>query len=373
MGTRLAFLAAGFASASWAPLVPFAKTRLGLTEAGLGLLLLCLGTGSALAMPIVGSLSTRIGSKPIITWCGLTLAASLPLLGTLSSRPAMAIALLLFGGSLGGLDVAMNLHAVHVERLAGRPLLSGFHALFSLGGFAGSGLMTLMLSRRFTPLTGTLCASAAIAVAIVTSLPALLETRSEEEAPLFAVPRGAVLLVAFLTAMAFLVEGAMLDWGALLLVARQLLSATRSGLGYMLFTVAMTCGRLTGDRVVARLGERRVLRLGSSLAFAGLVLLSVSRSLPLSLAGFVLIGFGAANVVPILFRRAGNEQGMHPGLALAAVTTAGYAGLLTGPPFIGFIARITSLPTSFLVLAAMTLPIALFSTRALNTSGGVTK
>jgi predicted MFS family arabinose efflux permease len=362
--TRAAFFAAGFGASCWAPLVPFAKARLGIDDASLGLLLLCLGAGSVVAMPLVGTLSSRIGSKPIVLAAGVCLSIFLPLLVSLKTLAAVAVALLCFGASLGAIDVAMNLQAAEVERRAARPLMSGFHALFSVGGFAGSGLMTAMLSNRVSPQASAIAGAVAVLLLAVLSWPFLLSNKSDSPGPLFVLPRGFVMLLAALAFISFLVEGALLDWSALLLVSRRLVLAARGGIGYMLFSVAMTAARLTGDRVVAALGERRVLLFGSATATGGFCLLLVPSYTPLALAGFVFIGLGAANIVPILFRRAANQQQMPSGLALAAVTGAGYAGVLAGPALIGFVAHAFSLYFAFWLLAGLLTLIALFSKSA---------
>src|SRR6202453_593718 len=139
LSTRLAFVAAGFGVACWAPMVPFAKTRCHLSDATMGLVLLLLGAGSIVAMPLAANLSGRFSSKPVVLSGGVGLALTLPLLSIVASPIALGVALFAFGASLGSLDVAMNLHAVEVERVSDKPLMSGFHALFSVGGFLGSG------------------------------------------------------------------------------------------------------------------------------------------------------------------------------------------------------------------------------------------
>ena len=150
LSTRLAFVAAGFGVACWAPMVPFAKTRCHLGDDTMGLVLLLLGAGSIVAMPLAANLSGRFSSKPVVLSGGLGLALILPFLSIVSSPIALGIALFAFGASLGSLDVAMNLHAVEVERVSEEPLMSGFHALFSVGGFLGSGVVTALLSRHRT-------------------------------------------------------------------------------------------------------------------------------------------------------------------------------------------------------------------------------
>jgi MFS family permease len=352
LATRLAFLLAGFATACWAPLVPFAKQRLGLNDGELGLLLLCAAAGSLVGATSAGPLTARIGSRLVILAGGLGLCILLPVLSVASAAAVFGPALFVFGASLGAIDVAMNAHAVEVESAAIRPLMSGFHALYSLGGFAGAGLVTLLLWQGATPLLATLCGSALGLILLVVAVPRLLATRSTEER-VFAWPVGVVLLIASLAALSFLAEGAVLDWGALLVVERKLDSAAGAGLGFGLFSIAMTVGRLSGDQVVARLG-RRPLLVGSGLvAMAGFATVLISPSAPFAMGGFLLVGLGLANIVPILFSAAGRQSVMPPSLAIAAITSTGYVGILAGPPLVGLIAHTAGLAAAFWLLTAL--------------------
>lgn len=353
LATRLAFLVAGFGIACWAPLVPFAKQRLAVDDGLLGMLLLCIGVGSVAAMLLTGLLSARYGSRPIIVAGGLGLALILPLLAIAATPLALGLALLAFGAALGSLDVAMNVHAVEVERAAQRPLMSGFHALFSVGGFAGATLMTFLLSMHLGPLAATLLGSALMLVALLVAWPRLLRATRAEEGPLFVMPRGVVLMLAGLAAVTFLAEGAILDWSALLITDAGLVAAAQGGLGYMLFSIAMTAGRFGGDAVTARIGDRATLVWGGVLAIAGFVLLLTAPLAAVAMAGFLLIGLGASNLVPVLFRRAGTQRAMPVGLAVAAITTTGYAGILVGPAGVGFVAKGVGLDTAFWMLAAL--------------------
>lgn len=349
LSTRLTFLASGLAMAAWAPLVPFAKSRLGLSEAELGLLLLCLGGGSLVAMPFTGMLTARYGCRLVVLLSGAAICLILPGLAFAPTPMWLGATLLLVGASMGTMDVAMNVQAVIVERDSGSALMSGFHGLFSLGGFLGAGLMALMLWQGMTPTAATVVIVMLVALALLLAAPHLLRHPdvADRDAPLFVVPHGAVILIGALCFLCFLAEGAILDWSAVLLTAEQGLDASRGGLGYAAFAIAMTLGRLTGDRVVGRLGGKRVLLLGGLCGAAGFFLSVLAPSVPLALVGFVLIGLGASNVVPILFTAAGNQSAMPASLAIAAVTTLGYAGILAGPAMIGFVAHASSLTLAF--------------------------
>ncbi|RDK01023.1 MFS transporter [Paraburkholderia lacunae] len=353
LATRLAFLVAGFGVACWAPLVPFAQHRIGANDGVLGMLLLCIGLGSVISMLFTGAISARYGSKPVIATGGIGLAVVLPLLTVVSTPLTLAIALLAFGAFLGSLDVAMNIHAIEVERMEARHLMSGFHALFSVGGFIGSTLMTFLLSMHIGTLASTVLCAVLMFAAITTARARLLDTAQKNDAPLFVMPRGVVLLLAALTAITFLVEGALLDWSALLITGKGLVAAARGGVGYMLFSIAMTVGRLSGDAITARLGDRTVMFWGGVLATVGFVILLTTPVSAVAMSGFLLVGLGASNVVPVLFRKAGAQRAMPSALAVAAITITGYAGNLVGPAGVGFVANRVGLPGAFWGLAAL--------------------
>ncbi|NGZ86919.1 MFS transporter [Duganella aceris] len=349
LSTRLAFLAAGLAMSAWAPLVPFAKARLGMSEAELGLLLLCLGAGSLMAMPVTGLLTSRYGCRLVVLISGAFTCLLLPGLAYAPTPALLGATLFAVGAAIGTLDVSMNVQAVIVERESGGSLMSGFHGLFSVGGFTGAGLMALMLWGGMTPTASAAVVSVLVALSLAFCAPHLLREPdvAERDAPLFVVPHGAVIFIGVLCFLSFLAEGAILDWSALLLTAEQGLDANRAGLGYAAFAIAMTAGRLTGDRVVRKLGGKRVLLLGGLCGACGFFGAVLAPSAPLALVGFVLIGLGASNIVPILFTAAGNQSAMPASLAIGAITTLGYAGILAGPAAIGFIAHAASLKLAF--------------------------
>jgi predicted MFS family arabinose efflux permease len=360
LSTRLAFLASGLAMSAWAPLVPFAKQRLAMSEAELGLVLLCLGGGSMVAMPLTGMWTARFGCRLVVLISGALTCLFVPGLAFAPTPLLLGATLFAFGASIGTLDVGMNVQAVIVERESGGSLMSGFHGLFSVGGFIGAGLMALMLWLGVSPIASATVVAALVALSLIVAAPHLLREpdAAERDAPLFVVPHGAVILIGALCFLCFLAEGAVLDWSALLLTVDQGLDASRGGLGYAAFAIAMTLGRLTGDRVVRGLGGKRVLLLGGLCGAAGFFLSVLAPTAPLALVGFVLIGLGASNVVPILFTAAGNQAVMPASLAIAAVTSLGYLGILAGPALIGFVAHASSLSLAFGALGGFMLLIA---------------
>ncbi len=363
--TRAIFLIAGLAMATWAPLVPFAKTRLGADDASFGLLLLCLGVGSLIAMPFTGALVNRLGCRKVIVTSTLAVVAVLPLLALANSFGQLALVLALFGASIGILDVAINIQAVIVEKASGRTMMSGFHGLFSLGGILGAGGVSLLIGAGLSPLAACLCICATVVVLLVLATPGLQKQglQSGADAPLFVLPRGIVVFLGLLCFLVFLGEGAILDWGALFLISSQGADQAFAGLGYAMFAIAMTVGRLSGDRILRRFGNKRVVLAGGILSATGFLIAVMAPVLWLALAGFLLVGLGASNIVPVIFSAAGRQTRMPAGLAIASVTTMGYAGVLVGPAIIGLIAQYAGLKLAFTLLALAYLFVGLAGSR----------
>ncbi|KAF6675930.1 MFS transporter [Pantoea sp. EKM21T] len=358
-GTRTIFLINGLGMSAWAPLVPFARDRLQLSGASLGALLLCLGIGSLAAMPVTGTLVARFGCRRVMCFSTLLVLMMMPLLATADSHLVMAAALMLFGAGLGMLDVAMNYQAVQVEQAADKPMMSGFHGFFSLGGILGAGTVSLLLSQSFSPLAATLVVMAVMLLLLLWRLPVLMNERLHQpDQPWLVIPRGWVAFLGLLCFILFLAEGAVLDWGALLLLQNPEMSPAWAGMGYAVFSVAMTLGRFSGDKIIQRFGRYPVMLTGALTAAAGM---SLAVWLPwpeIALLAFLLVGFGLSNTVPMLFNAAGNQQDMPANLAISAMTTLGYAGILSGPALIGFISQWISLSGAFLAIALLLLAVA---------------
>ncbi len=361
--TRIVFFMTGCGNSAWAALVPFAKARADISDGALGLLLLCLGIGSIVTMPLSGAFAAKFGCRRVMVAAALVVAATLPFLATLSTFPSLVVTLMAFGAGIGAIDVSMNIQAIIVERASGRSMMSGFHGLFSLGGIAGAGGMAALLSAGASPLGATLCVSAGILVALAVAASHLLPYGARNDGPAFAIPRGVVLFIGMLCFVLFLAEGAVLDWSAVFLASIRHMATSYAGLGYAAFATTMTIGRLAGDRIVDRLGQKRVVLLGGLCAAFGFVVATAVPSWQVGLVGFALVGVGCANIVPVLFSAVGRQGVMPENVAVPAITTLGYAGILAGPAGIGFIAQLTSLPAAFLILAAMLLAVSLGSRR----------
>ncbi|NWD08896.1 MFS transporter [Pseudomonas gingeri] len=359
MSTRIAFFIAGFGVAAWAPLVPYAKARAGLDEGTLGLLLLCLGVGSIIAMPVAGALASRFGCRRVLTVGTLLICLALPLLATVSSVPLLVAALFLFGAGLGSVDSTVNLQAVIVERASGKTMMSGFHGLFSLGGIAGAAGLSALLGLGLSPLAAIGVVIVFLILALLKAAPHLLPYGSASAGPAFAVPHGVVLFIGLLCFVVFLAEGAMLDWSAVFLSAERQVPDAYAGLGYAAFALTMTLGRLTGDAIVRRLGAKPVIVIGGITAAVGLALSTLAPAWEAALLGYALVGAGCSNIVPVLYTAVGKQKVMPESIAIPAITTLGYAGILAGPAAIGFIAHASSLSLAFLLIALMLVGVAI--------------
>lgn len=304
-------------------------------------------------MQFAGYFTSRYGCRPVIICSTIALCLLLPLLSSVAWLPGLTLAVAAFGACMGMLDCAMNIQSVIVERNSGQSLLSGFHGHYSVGGILGAAAMTGLLSCGFTPLMSVLGIITVVAAALYKATPDLLSYANEKSGPLFAVPKGIVLLLGVLCFIVFIAEGAILDWSAVFLISVKGMDTTYAGLGYACYAATMTVGRLFGDAIVDRLGGVIVVLLGGLCASTGLVLSIAFEGWPASLLGYALVGAGCSNIIPVLFSAVGRQQRMSQGLAVPAVISMGYAGILIGPVLIGLVAHLSNLSAAIGGLAIL--------------------
>ncbi|HDZ9832253.1 TPA: MFS transporter [Yersinia enterocolitica] len=360
--TRAIFFVAGFAMGLWASLVPYAQNRLHFDAGSLGLLLLCLGTGSLLAMLFSGKLIGRFGCRNIML-LGIALACIfLPTLAIIDQFPLMALCLFFFGAGIGLADVAVNVQGSLVEQPSDKPLMSGFHCLFSVGSIAGAGGGAILFTLGLMPLAVTFIAITVIAIITVTVFNELIPFGDHKEPTEQAItkpkPNFRLVLMALMCMICFMAEGAVLDWSGVFLTNDRGLDITHAGWGFAIFGGTMSIMRFTGDKVVSLLGRKRVLVLSSIIAMIGYAVAVIIPDWKFTLLGFALVGVGAANIVPVLITLAGQEKVMPVNMSVAMVATLGYFGVLGGPALIGFIAHLTDLYTAFAIMALTFLVIA---------------
>ena len=352
---RAFFFIGGFGTATWAPLVPLLRERLMVGDDVLGMLLLCIGVGSLLTMPLSGALAMRLGCRRVVMTASILFAAILLLVSCVDALSLAVPIVLIFGAVMGCIDVVVNIVAVLVEKGIGRRIMSGMHAFWSLGGFAGAGLYGVWVGLLgLTPFQST-----AIAAGLILLLTAVygrhLIPYGGGGGALLALPRGIIVFVGMTAFIAFLSEGAVMDWGGVYLTTVRGMDLALAGTGYSVFSAAMLTMRFLGDRVVQRIGALLVAVGGALLAFGGILLVMFAPVDALLYVGFFAIGIGSANIVPVFFSLMGRQNVMPVSAAVSAVSTMGYLGILAGPAAIGFVSSLTTLQTAFAMLAALSI------------------
>ena len=364
LSTRFSFFGLGFATAAWAPLIPFAQQRLHFNHADFGLLLLCSGLGAMLAMPATGKIVQRVGCRVPIGFALLLLAVLLPSLSLWTTPLMMAITLFLFGTAAGSLGVALNIQAVVVEKNSLKSLMSGFHGMASLGGLAGVLTITALLALSISSVMSAFAVSLLLVIIVFLSVPysikavenTSLEASSKVKKSIRQrLPQPLIILIGIACFIIFMTEGAAMDWSGIYLTQQYGVNAAFAGLAYTFFAIAMTTGRFTGDYLIRYFGEKKLLTYSAICATLGLALVSIAPYWWLVLVGYTLVGTGCSNIVPIMFSRAGRQTVMPSAVALSCVSTMAYTGILVGPAFIGMVSELIGLSTVFMALSGLLL------------------
>ncbi len=347
------FFVNGAALGIWVPHIPIVQSRLELGPAALGLALLGVGAGSLIGMPTAGVLVSRFGSRVVATAGALVfpLLVAVPVLAP--GFPVLAAGLFLFGLGNGVLDVAMNAHAVGVERRYRRSIMTSFHAAWSVGGLAGAMASGPAIERIPSPGFRLTVLILPLLIAAVWGYCRLLRDLADHgsSTATIARPRKALLGLGLVAMLALIGEGAMADWSTVYLYGEIGAGSTVAAAGYAAFALAMAIGRIGGDTAIRRVGRRTVLVWSARLGAAGMALALLIPHPAVVLAGFALVGLGAANVIPILFTTAGQISPDAPGKSIAAVAGLGYIGLLSGPLLIGSTAEALTLPAGLSLVA----------------------
>lgn len=353
---RVVFLGHGFLLASWAPHIPRVRDHHGLSDAQLGLVLLTLAGGSVIAMIATAPISARIGAHIVCRWTAVAMAIALPLVILAPSIASLIAALVVFGGAIGAMDVAMNSVAADVEARGGRPIMSSFHAMFSLGVLTGALVSSVALRVGVRPAAHVLTV-APVALALMTpSLRTVIRPVRQDD---HAQPRRRSLkpnkrsLVLGAMVLAVMVgEGSVVDWSANLLHRDLGSSAAFAAFGLAAFSCSMTAMRFAGDRINRRVGARRIVRYGGAIAAVGFATgLLINRPYAV-VVGFAALGIGYANIVPVLFSAAATSS-PEPTDGISSTATLGYFGFLAGPPLIGLMANHVGLHRALLVVAVL--------------------
>lgn len=355
----LTFFLTGASIATWVTRIPEIQIKLGLSDGALGIALLGMSVGVLAALSLADSIIAKLSSRKVILIAGIILCAILPILALAPSLFLLWLTLFFFGAFQSLVDVSMNDQAVMVEKKMQKPLMSSFHAGYSIGGLAGS-LLGAFLAKFtfFTPFRHFFVVAIVFALLFIISqiyfLPseARSTTKQSKKSP-FKFPERALWLLGLIAFSSSIGEGSMADWSAVYLSSALATTASVAALGYAAFSITMTIGRLLGDWLIAKWSAFHIVRYGSLISFIGLLIIILTPSPYIAMVGFAAIGAGLANIVPITFSAAGNREGIPASEGIAGVASIGYAGFLAGPPIIGFIAEATSIRIAFMFVALM--------------------
>lgn len=348
------FFIAGFTFASWASRIPDIKTKLALSDAGLGGVLFFLPIGLMVSLPFSGFLVSRFGSRNIVIITALLYPLTLIILGLAPTVWLLCGVLFLFGFWGNLFNISVNTQAVGVEALYGRSIMASFHGLWSLAGFSGAALGTLMISVHILPIVHFTIVCAIGFILVVTTFKYTLPQNSNtSKQPLFAKPDSAILKLGVIAFGCLVCEGTMFDWSGVYFQKVLNTPPSQTTLGYAAFMSSMAAGRFIADWLVTKFGVKKMLQFSGVIITTGLLTAVIFPYLLSATLGFLLVGFGVSSVVPLVYGLAGKSTTMSAGMALTAVSTIGFLGFLIGPPLIGFIAQWAGLRWSFTVIAML--------------------
>jgi MFS family permease len=358
------FCIAGFVFASWASRIPDIKNQLHLSDAGLGSVLLALPMGLMTGLPLSGFLVSRFGSKRIMITGAILYPSILLLLGLAATPFQLAAALFMFGFCGNLLNISVNTQAIGVEAIYGRSIMASFHGLWSLAGFSGAAVSTIMISYKLTPFQHfvIICSTSALLIfaAYKYTLP---QYKGNAKQALFARPDKSILKLGAIVFGCLVCEGTMFDWSGVYFDKVLKVPPSLRTLGYIAFMSSMASGRFVADWLATKFSVKHMLQTSGIVIAIGLLTAVIFPFIVPATIGFLLVGIGVSAVVPLTYGLAGKSTTMSPGAALAALSTVGFLGFLLGPPLIGFIAQAAGLRWSFTVIALLGLSTSLLATK----------
>lgn len=349
------FFLTGLCFASWASRIATIQQYLDLSEAALGAVLLALPIGLMISLLLSGWALGKLGSKKLAIIGGIGYGIALCSIGLASNTFELVLVLMLFGFCSNAVNISINTQAVIAERFFDKPIMGTFHGLWSLAGFCGAGIGTLMVAYHVRPFYHFLVILTTIIIVLLLVSKHLKNdaVKKSEESKTFVWPDKHLLTLGLIAFCSMICEGTMFDWSVIYFKKIVQPDIALVGLGYTVFMASMATGRFISDYFAGKYGVLKIIQASGILIAVGLLLSVIFPVFPLALTGFLLVGFGVSSVVPMVYSAAGKSKVMSPGLALTAVSTIGFFGFLLGPPIIGFLAQLTNLRGSFLFVAFM--------------------
>lgn len=362
IAVKTAFFINGFVFANWVSRLPRIQELYGADDGTIGLVLLASSIGAVGAMPFTGWIIMKNGSRRITLVSAILYCALVPIIPFAYNLLFLIILYFFIGIVTGMLDVAMNAQAILVERNYNKPIMTSFHALFSIGMMLGAVSASLFTDFDFDLISHFSIVAVASLLAAVWMGRHLVPDRPDpahHDGPLLRLPNKSMIALGIITFCCMIGEGSMSDWSVNYMENIANASITLAPIGLSAFATSMTLGRIFGDSLRKKLGDRRMIVGGGVIALTGLCASLIIPMPYVVITGFFLVGLGLSSIVPIAYSIGGNEKDLPPGVGLSMVTTVGYAGFLIGPPLIGFIADWQDLRTSLsliaLLLALMTI------------------
>ena len=357
IAVKIAFFVNGFVLANWISRLPRIQELYHADNGAIGLVLLAGSCGAVCAMPFTGWVIIKNGSRKITIFSLIMYCTFVPFIPFMQHILGLAALLFYMGMVTGMLDVAMNAQAVMVEQRYKKPIMTSFHALFSIGMALGAWCGALFVKLQVTLFYHLVVAIVISLIAVAWATRNLVHDKPDatlkHDGPLFRLPTMSLLGIGLIAFCCMVGEGSMGDWSVNYLLNVAHASRAAAPLGLSAFASAMTIGRIFGDKVRVILGDRKLIVLGGVIAITGL---GIALLVPLpwiAIAGFFLVGLGLSTIVPIAYSLAGNAEGLPSGVGLAMVTTVGYTGFLFGPPVIGFLADWQTLRIALVFVLAL--------------------
>lgn len=349
------FFACGIAFASWASRIPEIKEKLELNDAQLGNVLLFMTMGSICALPLAGIIINKVGSRKVVVLACTFYFLTMPFLGFCNTALGLSITLFCFGFGADLLNISMNVQAVTVEKAQNRAIMSVIHGVFSVGFFVGATLGGFCYKWNISPLLHlSIIGSVVILIALVSYRFLMIQDyKSNEDAPLFALPDKALVLLSIICFCGMMGEGAMADWSVIYYKQYMTNTAGFVTAAFTCFSVCMLIGRFLGDIAVAKFGLKNVLMANSALFALGMFLAVFWPNPLIIFVSFGIVGLGLSTMVPLIYAQAGNTKTMSPGVALSAISTVGIAGFLIGPVLIGHVSQASNLRQALATLVGL--------------------
>jgi MFS family permease len=359
----LLFTVDGVGFGTWAAHVPVFKQSLHLENGSLTFVLVSLILGAILTMPLTGFLCERYGSRRVVQISAVVYVSMVALLAQAFNLPSLMLFAGLYGASKGAFDVAVNAHAVPVEKAYGSPIMSFFQGCWSAGGLFGAGAASLLLQHGGTTRKDLSLTAGALILCCLWALPAqarvaMSPTARPGKQGKFPLPDAGLLRLALIAFFGLMAEGAISDWASVYLHSNVGVTLSLAAAGYAAYAIAMAAGRFTGDWLAQRLSGRTILHGSGMLVAIGMACALLAPSWYPAVGGLMLTGLGIANIVPVIWGAAGRNTRLGAGPAISMVTTVGYFGFLAGPPIIGSISVVVGLRLAMVAIAIAGLVVA---------------